>query len=248
MLDALAAVVAEAGALAFGRIGGDYERWDKSPGHPVCDVDLAVDAFLRDRLSALAPDAGWLSEETADDPRRLTCRRVWIVDPIDGTRDYLRRRSGWCVSVALIEDGVPVLGVLSAPGRDEIWLAERTHGAWRNGRRIAAAERDELVGARMPIDELPKRDRDLTAVSKPNSIALRIAMIAAGEADLVASTRLGNEWDIAAAALIASEAGSAVSDARGETLRFNTMRAEVAGVIACARGLHEAAIKRFGLA
>ena len=90
-------------------------------------------------------------------------------------------------------------------------------------------------------------DRDLAAVPKPNSIALRIAMVAAGEADLVASTRLGNEWDIAAAALIAGEAGAAVSDARGQALRFNTERAEAIGVIACAAGLHGAAVERFGV-
>lgn len=239
--------MAEAGALALSRVGGDYKRWDKSPGHPVCDVDLAVDAFLRERLSDLAPDAAWLSEETADDRARLGRSRVWIVDPIDGTRDYLRQRPGWCVSVALVEDGAPVLGVLCAPARDEMWVAERGRGATRNGMPVAAAERDRIAGARVPVDALSKADRDLTAVSKPNSIALRIAMVAAGEADLVASTRLGNEWDIAAAALVAGEAGAAVSDARGHALRFNTERAEAVGVIACAAGLHGAALERFGV-
>jgi myo-inositol-1(or 4)-monophosphatase len=212
--------------MALGRIGGDYRRWDKSPGHPVCDVDIAVDAVLRERLGELAPDAAWLSEETADDPVRLQAARVWIVDPIDGTRDYLRRRGGWCVSVALVEAGEPVLAVLAAPSRDEIWLAAAGAGASRNGVPLAASARDRLPGARVPIDTLPRGDRDLVAVHKPNSIALRVAMIAAGEADLIATTRLGNEWDIAAAVLIAAEAGAAVSDARGAKLRFNTARAE----------------------
>ncbi|CAA9532942.1 MAG: FIG043197: Inositol monophosphatase family protein [uncultured Sphingomonadaceae bacterium] len=247
MLDRLTAVVADAGALALSRVGGDYKRWDKSPGHPVSDVDLAVDAFLRERLEGLAPDAAWLSEETADDRARLGRSLVWIVDPIDGTRDYLRQRPGWCVSVALVEDGAPLLGVLCAPARGEIWVAERGRGAACNGAPVAAAERDRIAGARVPIDVLPKADRDLVAVSKPNSIALRIAMVAAGEADLIASTRPGNEWDIAAAALVASEAGAAVSDARGEALRFNTERAEALGVIVCAPGLHRAVVERFGV-
>ena len=232
--------------MALARIGGDYERWDKSPGHPVCDVDLAVDAFLRPRLTALAPDAAWLSEETADDPARLERSRLWVVDPIDGTRDYLRARSGWCVSVALVESGEPVLAVLCAPGRGELWAAAAGQGATRNGVTVAVTPRDRLAGARVPIDTLPKADQDLTAVAKPNSIALRIAMVAAGEADFVASTRLGNEWDIAAAALIASEAGAVVSDARGAGLLFNTERAEVTGVIACAPGLHAGVVARFG--
>lgn len=247
MLSAVAAIAAEAGALALGRIGGDYQRWNKSPGHPVCDVDIAVDAFLRERLSALDRQAGWLSEETADDPSRLARSRVWIVDPIDGTRDYLRRRPGWCVSVALVEDGSPRLGVLAAPSRREVWAAERGRGATRNDLPIAAAERDRMAGARFPIDALPKGDGDLVAVAKPNSIALRIALVASGEADLIASTRLGNEWDVAAAALIAEEAGAAVGDARGRAMRFNTEHAEVLGVIACARGLHAQAVERFGV-
>lgn len=248
MLDAVAGIAADAGSMALARIGGDYRRWDKAPGHPVCDVDIAVDAFLRARLSLLAPDAAWLSEETADDAARLSAARVWIVDPIDGTRDYLRRWTGWCVSVALVEDGVPVLGVLAAPGRGEMWAAERGTGATCNGRRLAVVPRNTLAGARVPADALGKSDRDLVAVAKPNSIALRIAMVAAGEADLVATTRLGHEWDIAAAVLIASEAGAAVSDARGEAVRFNSARAEVTGVNVCAPGIHATAVERFGVA
>ena len=232
--------------MALARIDGDYKRWDKSPGHPVCDVDIAVDAFLRERLGALDPDAAWLSEETADDRARLAASRIWIVDPIDGTRDYLRQRPGWCVSVALVEGGEAVLGVLAAPSRDELWAAERGRGATRNGVPLAAAVRTDLAGARVPVDALSKGDRDLVAVPKPNSIALRIAAVAAGEADLVASTRLGNEWDVAAAVLIAAEAGAEVSDARGDAIRFNSESAELLGVIACAKGLRKTAVARFG--
>lgn len=233
--------------MAFARMGGDYKTWDKTPGHPVCDVDIAVDAYLRERLFALDPQAGWLSEESVDDRARLACRRVWIVDPIDGTRDYLRQRSGWAVSVALVEDGEPIVGILSAPARGELWTASRGGGARRNGDAIRVVPRTELAGARVPIDVLPRTERDLVAVAKPNSIALRIAMVAAGEADLVATLRWGSEWDVAAAVLIAGEAGAAVSDAHGAPLRFNTDSAEAFGVIACAPGIHAAAVERVAL-
>ena len=246
MLDAVAAIAAEAGQLALARIGGDYSRWDKAPGHPVCDVDLAVDAFLRERLGRLDPDAAWLSEESADDGARLSRRRVWIVDPIDGTRDYLRRRSGWCVSAALVEDGAPVVAVLSAPARDELWTAARGQGARCNGTSLRVADRGDLRGARVPIDVLPARDGDLVAVSKPNSIALRIAMVARGDADLVAATRRSREWDVAAAMLIAQEAGAAASTACGAALRFNTATAQIAGLVVSAPRIHGAAVARFG--
>ena len=244
LADRIAQIAAEAGALAMARWQTDFARWEKSPGNPVSDIDLEVNALLHARLSALDPEAGWLSEETADTTARLSCRRLWVVDPIDGTRDYLRGRPGWSVSVALIEDGMPLIGVLDAPARGEIWSAVRGGGAWRNGVRLQASERTNLIGARVPTDALPKADRDLVIVDKPNSIALRIAMVAAGEADLVATARWGNEWDIAAAALIASEAGAVITDALGGALVFNTAAAEAFGILATAPGIHAAASAR----
>ncbi|MES2753864.1 MAG: 3'(2'),5'-bisphosphate nucleotidase CysQ [Pseudomonadota bacterium] len=243
-LAAVARITAEAGALALRRWDEGFASWEKVPGHPVCAVDLEVDALLRERLSALDPDAGWLSEETVDEPARLAAKRVWVVDPIDGTRDYIRRRIGWCVSVALVEDGRPVLAVLSAPARDELWMAEAGRGARCNGRLLHCGARTNLAGARAPTDSLPREDRDLVVVAKPNSIALRIAMVAADEADLLATIRWGNEWDIAAAVLIAAEAGCAVSNAVGAPLAFNQPDPQAFGVVASVPGIHAAAIAR----
>ncbi|AXJ94587.1 MULTISPECIES: inositol monophosphatase family protein [unclassified Sphingomonas] len=241
---AVANVAAEAGQMALARWRTDFRRWEKTPGSPVCEVDLDVDAMLRVRLAALLPDAGWLSEESVDNADRLGCARVWVVDPIDGTRDYIRGRDGWAVSVALVEDGQATIGVLDAPARRERWCATVGTGAWRNGVRLRAGTRTSLPGARVPTDALPKADRDLTPVHKPNSIALRIAMVAADEADLVATLRWGNEWDIAAAALIAAEAGAGIGDALGMPLRFNTADARAFGVLAAAPGIHDAAVDR----
>ena len=244
MLEQVSKITAEAGRIALGRCGSEYRRWEKVPGHPVCDIDLEVDAFLRERLTALDPEAGWLSEETLDASDRIERSRLWVVDPIDGTKDYLRARSGWAVSVALVEERVPVIGVLAAPARGEQWTAAKGEGAWRNGERIRVSGRRKLAGARVPTDYLPPADADLVAVSKPNSIALRMAMVAAGEADLVATLRWGFEWDIAAAALIASEAGGRVTGALGQPLTFNTASGEAFGVLASTPGIHAAAVER----
>ena len=244
MLEQLARVVEEAGRIAASRCGTDYKRWEKVPGHPVCDIDLEVDAFLKRELGALDPEAGWLSEETSDESDRIERSRLWVVDPIDGTRDFLRDRPGWCVSVALVEDRVPVLGVLAAPKRGELWTAARGEGSRRNGVPLRVSPRAELAGARVPADQLPRVDGDLVPVEKPNSIALRIALVAAGEADLVATLRWGFEWDIAAAALIAEEAGATVSGALGQPLAFNTASGEAFGVLVATPGIHAAAVER----
>jgi len=244
VLEEVARITEEAGRIAASRCGTGYKSWEKMPGQPVCDVDLEVDAFLRAQLSALDPEAGWLSEETRDDSDRIERPRLWVVDPIDGTRDYLRDRPGWCVSVALVEDRVPVLGALAAPIRGELWTAARGQGSRRNGAPLRVSPRAALAGARVPSDNLPKVDRDLVAVAKPNSIALRIALVAAGEADLVATLRWGFEWDIAAAALIAEEAGATVSGALGQPLAFNTASGEAFGVLVATPGIHAAAVER----
>jgi len=244
LLDAVSAVAAEVGAMAHASWRGDFKYWDKTPGSPVCDIDLAADALLRERLMAIDPEAGWLSEETADSADRLSCVRVWVVDPIDGTRDYVRGREGWAVSIALVEGGRPLIGVLDAPARGEHWRALAGRGATRNGEPVRASARSRLPGARVPADVLLRGDSDLVTVSKPNSIALRIAMVAADEADLLATLRWGHEWDIAAAALIAQEAGAIVTDALGRPLRYNSTRGEQFGVLATAPAIHAAAVER----
>ena len=244
MLEAVSRIAAEAGRIAAARCGDGFRRWEKAPGQPVCDIDLEVDQFLRGELEALDPEAGWFSEETIDVPERVDRNRLWVVDPIDGTRDYLRQRSGWCVSVALVENGAPVIGVLDAPARAEHWTAETGKGAWCNGKPLRVSGRTSLSGARVPADHLTGVDGDLVLVKKPNSIALRIALVAAGEADLVATLRWGFEWDIAAAALIAAEAGAIVTGALGQPLEFNTISGEAFGVLVATPAIHVAAVER----
>lgn len=243
----LRSIVAEAGRTAYAMwpgAGHSVRSWEKAPGNPVCDADMAVDAFLKRELGALLPAAAWLSEETVDAPARLGSDLVWLVDPVDGTRDFLRGRAGWAVSVALVRGGRPLIGMLEAPARQELWEAEAAKGALRNGVTLTASMRREFAGARVPADTLPKDDIDLVPVSRPNSIALRIAMVAADEADLCATLRWGYEWDVAAAALIAREAGAAVTDAFGQPLAYNKRDPRAFGVLASAPAIHAAAVER----
>lgn len=243
----LRSIVAEAGRIALGMWPGAGHRvksWDKVPGSPVCDADMAVDGFLKRELGALLPAAGWLSEETLDLSARLENDLVWLVDPIDGTRDFVRGRPGWAVSVALLSAGRPLLGFLEAPARGELWEAEAGQGAVRNGTALRASERGKLAGARVPADTLPKIDADLVPVPRANSIALRIAMVASDEADLCATLRWGYEWDIGAATLIARESGAAVTDAFGHPLVYNKRDPRAFGVLVSAPAIHTAAVAR----
>lgn len=240
-------IVREAGRMAHScwpGAGHDLESWEKSPGDPVSEADLAVDKFLRRELGRLLPSASWLSEESIDDPVRLEQDLLWLVDPIDGTRDFVRGRAGWAVSVALVSAGKPLIAMLSAPARSEEWFSVAGRGATLNGEPLIASARMQFSGARVPVDQLPTADSDLEAVEKPNSIALRIAMVADDRADLVATLRWGFEWDIGAAALIAREAGASVTDAFGQPLAYNKRDPRDFGVLASAPGIHADAVER----
>ncbi len=233
-----------AGEIALRHFHAKSDWWDKSPGNPVGVADLEVDAYLKERLTAAHPDDGWLSEETADTVDRLGKRRVWIVDPIDGTRDFIRGRDGWCVSVALAVDGVVTVAVLAAPVRGQLFVAAKGRGAHRDGVRLRVSGRTALPGVRLPIDA-PNLAASFwpspwpgEAVEKPNSLALRIAKVAADEADAWVEGRSVAEWDVAAAALILSEAGGTITDRTGAPLTFNQPEPLIHGLAVATPALH----------
>ncbi|GAB5486602.1 MAG: 3'(2'),5'-bisphosphate nucleotidase CysQ [Parasphingorhabdus sp.] len=244
--DRVVAIAKEGGALAMQQwqLGQKADKtWEKSPGQIVSDADIAVDQFLRTELEKLVPEAGWLSEETHIDHSGAGDELTWVVDPIDGTKDFVAGKTGWCVSVALVQNAAPVFGVLDAPAMDETWIAKAGDRTEVNGRKLVASQCDSYDGCRLPAEELPP-ELNLVAVSKPNSIALRMAMVADNRADLVASTRWGHEWDIAAAHVVAAEAGARVSDALGKSLSYNGTHGKALGVICTSEGLFDAAVKR----
>jgi myo-inositol-1(or 4)-monophosphatase len=246
--DRVVAIAEEGGLLAMRdwQLGRNAHRsWEKSPGQIVSDADLAVDRFLRSELEKLLPEAGWLSEETHIDHSGAGEELTWVVDPIDGTKDFVAGRTGWCVSVALVQGDDPIFGVLVAPAMQETWVGKAGSHSEVNGRVLTASRRSQYQGCRIPAESLPP-ELNLTAVTKPNSIALRMAMVADDRADVVASTRWGHEWDIAAAHVIAVEAGARVTNALGETLVYNGTHGKALGVLCCSPNLFDEAVQRIG--
>lgn len=246
--DRVIAIAQEGGALAMRdwRAGEKAANiWEKTPGHIVCDADLAVDRFLRLELEKLLPEAGWLSEETHIDHSEAGEELTWVVDPIDGTKDYVAGKTGWCVSVALVQNESPIFGILVAPAMEEFWVAKAGSHSEVNGKALIASTIRQYEGCRVPVEGLPP-EINLTPVPKPNSIALRMAMVAADRADLVASTRWGHEWDIAAAHVIAAEAGASVTNALGKTLVYNGTHGKALGVLCCSKNLYDEAVQRIG--
>lgn len=209
----------EAGRIALRYFGRSPQVWMKEGTSPVSEADYAADAYLRETLLAARPDHGWLSEETADDLARLSARRVFVVDPIDGTRAFLDGRSTWCVSVALVENGRAIAGVLECPSKGETYWALPGQGAFCNGRRIgvrAASPEPEIAGPKPMLDALPKplAQRMKRADYIP-SLAYRLARIANGTLDATFVKPNAHDWDIAAADLILEEAGGRLLDVHG---------------------------------
>jgi myo-inositol-1(or 4)-monophosphatase len=242
---ALEAVVREAGALAASTFQTSVKTWNKSGGSPVSDADIAVDNFLRERLMRLAPDCGWLSEETEDDLARLKAPRMWIVDPIDGTRAYLSGRTDWSISVALVENGRPIIATIFAPMQDALYLAATGEGATLNGTTVkATADADfdsaHAAGPKPMLERLAPVAPRLVAEPKVFSLALRLARVAAGTLDLAFASENSHDWDLAAADLLVHEAGGALTTFAGQQLIYNRADPLHGALVAAGRSRHEA--------
>ncbi len=239
----LVATVREAGALALKSFKSPVRSWMKDGDSPVCEADLAVDTLLRERLIAPGAADGWLSEETEDDPSRLAADRVWIVDPIDGTRAFLAGRDDWCVSVALAEKGRPIVAAIYAPSTDDLFLAIAGGGATHNGRPIAATGGPALEQARVagPDRRLARlAPFGIVAEPKVHALALRVSWVAQGRLDIALAGPNSNDWDLAAADLLVHEAGGALTTLAGETLVYNRPTPKHSALFAAGRERHQA--------
>lgn len=207
------------GEIAMRYFRKSPEVWMKTGQSPVSEADYAVDTFLRETLTAARPDYGWLSEETVDTEARLAARRTFVVDPIDGTRGFIDGQDAWCVSVAVVEAGQPIAGVLDCPARGEIFSATPGQGAHKNGMPIHVREPGddvEIGGPKPFFDLMPEEWRDRAhRVAHVPSLAYRLALIAEGSLDATFVKPNSHDWDIAAADLILREAGGKLLDAGG---------------------------------
>jgi len=222
----LAAILREAGAIALETFQKPVKSWLKEQSSPVSEADIAVDAFLRRRLAGSGSGCGWLSEETADDRSSREVRRLWIVDPIDGTRSYLAGRPDWAISAALVVDGRPVLAGVFAPVTDEMFVAGAGAGATRNGAPIAVSGGDRLAGAKVAgpkrlVQALAAVEARIDVAPRIGSLALRLVRVAQGELDVAFASGSSHDWDLAGADLLVHEAGGAMTNLVGRSLTYN---------------------------
>lgn len=228
-------VVREAGAIALGYFRGGARAWTKGDDSPVTEADLAVDSFLKERLPPLVEGSGWLSEETADTAERLDRRHVWIVDPIDGTRAFTENKTDWVVSVALVEDGAPIAGVVRNACDDVTYLGLKGLGATRNRETLAAPDSDSLDGVKVGGQKsLVGHLKPLGAVSGPwiYALAHRLVQVSSGGLDAAVARPNAHDWDIAAAHIILNEAGASLIGFDGVAPSYNRASTRHGGLIA----------------
>ena len=237
-------------ATRFAREGA--KTWDKPDGAgPVTEADLAVNETLLQRLCTARPDYGWLSEETEDDAARLSCDRVFIIDPIDGTRSFVEGSNTWAHSLAVAEHGVVTAAVVYLPMRDMLFCAAVGQGATLNGRALQVSDCNNLetatVLAARPAMEAGNWNGPVPGfkrVYRP-SLAYRLSVVAEGRFDGMFTLRPSWEWDIAAGDLILREAGAVISDREASDLIYNNPRPLLNGVVAGNPILHQALISAF---
>ena len=230
----------EAGHIARKYYGGDYKRWSKEGGSPVTEADLAVNKFLCDRLTAARPDYGWLSEENADDPARLSRRAVFIIDPIDGTVAFLKNRPHFTICAAIVVEGRPCCGVVYNPVSGELYSARSGAGAHRNGHAIHVSHRRALKDCTMLGDrtQLTLPPFPPMYVQNRNSVAYRLVLVADGSADASVSLTAKRDWDLAAADIILNEAGGRLTDTSGAALIYNRPVTRQSSLVAANPELH----------
>ena len=238
----LTAAVRDAGAVALKTFRGTVKSWTKGKDSPVCEADIAVNDMLHERLSGA--DFGWLSEESIDDPQRLAARRVWVVDPIDGTRAYLAGLPDWTIAAALVEDGRPVAAAIYAPVAEELFTAIAGGGAQCNGVPMTATAGNALDGARLSgprryLERLQEASPAIVLTPRVHSLALRFARVAQGILDAALATANSHDWDLAAADLLVHEAGGLLTTFSGRGLTYNQADTKHEPLVAAGRERHE---------
>ena len=242
-----------AGELIKSYYHSAYKAWDKKPDNPVTTADLAADQLLRERLTAATPDYGWLSEETRDTLERLEKRCVWVVDPLDGTKEFIEGLDEFAVSVALVQDGQPLLGVIHNPATGETIAGIVGQGITYNGKTAGVMSgRVEAHGARVLASNTEVRRGmwnpylDVFDVQEVGSAAYKLGRVAAGFGDAYISLNPKHEWDICAGVALTLAAGGRATDLSGRPFRFNRADVLVNGVVAANPALHAGLMELLG--
>lgn len=228
------------GRFTAGAIDAEYKV-----GHdPVTEADREVDAVLRKEL--LREGEGWLSEESVDDFSRLEKSRVWVVDPLDGTREFVAGIPEFCVSVAMVEDGRPVAGGICNPATNEMFLGSLDAGVLYNGKPSKPSQRTSLTGALILASRSEVKRGEWKPFETPNfkvrpmgSVAYKLALVSAGLADATFTLTPKNEWDVAAGAALVASAGAFVSTLDHQPLRCNNKNPLLSGLLACGPNLKD---------
>jgi myo-inositol-1(or 4)-monophosphatase len=238
-----------AGAVIAHYWASGVEAGDKGDAGPVTAADLQANDRIRDMVGAAFPDDGWLSEETADSQERLAKRRVWIVDPLDGTRELIAGIPELCVCVSLVVDGAPVVAVQYNPIAERLYVAARGAGTTLNGVPARVTSCSTLADARILASrsEHARGEWDVFApqcrVVPTGSVAFKLAEVAVGVGDATFTLRPKNEWDVCAGVLLIEEAGGRVTGLDGAPLRFNRETTRLPGMVATNGTLHEAVMR-----
>jgi myo-inositol-1(or 4)-monophosphatase len=240
----LTSTIRQAGARALDLARQGFEVHTKKDRSPVTTADLEVNRILHEMWRTQFPDDGWLSEESPDDHARLNKARVWVVDPIDGTKAYVNGQPEFCISVGLIEEGTPILAAIFNPSTDELFTAIRGHGLCLNGKPLAPAPLVDSISHIMvsPWEFRNGRWDGLEShiLCRPMySIAHSLALVAAGRIQATFTVEPENEWDLAAGVLLLQESGGTIADAEGRAFIFNQPTPRFRGVIAVAATARE---------
>ena len=232
----------DAGAAIMARFRGKYDVHEKSKNNPVTSADLEANRIIRERIASTFPDDGWLSEEDADSERRLGLSRVWVVDPIDGTKEFIEGVPQFAVSIGFVVDGVAQAAVVYNPAQEEFFKGAAGQGAFLNNKPIHPTNRDRIDGARLLVSRSEPAKKfqvyvDRCVIDPIGSIAYRLAKVAGGDGDGTLTFRTIHEWDICAGVLMVEAAGGVVVDGEGKALRFNRQPARHRGVVAAGAAL-----------
>ncbi|MFZ5477899.1 MAG: 3'(2'),5'-bisphosphate nucleotidase CysQ [Myxococcota bacterium] len=237
----------EAGAAVRGYWKDSYTVKEKGEDNPLTDADLASDRILHDRLRHAFPDHGWLSEESKDDPIRLQKRVAWIVDPLDGTKEFTLGIPEFVVSVGLVVEGRAVLGVLYNPIKEELFAGVVGEGATFNGAPCRVSAHGALDGARIVCSRTEMKkgwfDKYLDRIQllPVGSVAYKFGLVAAGQAEATFTPQPRNEWDICAGVALVTAAGGRAGDRHGRPYAFNTNPSPLVDGVAATNGaVHEA--------